>query len=66
MRSRFFNIAYISVHTPSEEKDDAVMDAFYEKLDNRYNQIPRNVTIILGDFSAKIGREELYKPIITD
>jgi hypothetical protein len=42
------------------------MDAFYEKLDNRYNQIPRNVTIILGDFSAKIGREELYKPIIID
>jgi hypothetical protein len=34
-------------------------------LENRYNQIPRNdVKIILGDFNAKVGREELYKPII--
>jgi exonuclease III len=55
----------LSVHAPSEEKDDAVKDAFYVKLGNMYNQTPRNdVRIILGDFNAKIDREELYKPVI--
>jgi hypothetical protein len=65
MRSIFFNISCISVHAPSEEKDEAVKDTFYENLENTYNQTPRNdVKIILGDFNAKISREELYKPII--
>jgi hypothetical protein len=62
--NRFVIISHVSVHAPGEEKDDAVKDAFYEKLENMYNQIPRNdVKTILGDFDAKIGREELYKPI---
>jgi exonuclease III len=48
-----------------KKKDAAVKDAFYEKLENMYNQTPRNDDkIILGDFNAKIGRDELYKPII--
>jgi hypothetical protein len=66
MRSRFFNIPYISVQAPSEEeeKEDTIKAALYEKLENTYNQIPRSdVKIILHDFNAKIGREEQYKSI---
>lgn len=34
-------------------------------LDNTLNEIPRGcVEIILGDFNAKSGREECFKPII--
>jgi exonuclease III len=61
----YFLIYTVHVNEPSEEKDAAVKDAFYEKLENTYNQTPRNdVKIIFGDFNAKIGRDELYKPII--
>jgi hypothetical protein len=64
MRGRFFNMPYINVHALSEEKEVIIKDTFFDKLENTYNQIPRSgIKIILGDFNAKIGREEQYKPI---
>ena len=49
-----------------EEKDDVdEKDNFYEELDQTYEECPkRDVKIILGDLNAKIGQEEVNRPII--
>jgi len=53
------------VHVPIEDKDENEKDDFYLLLDSTLCEIPRGcVQIILGDFKAKIGREECFKPII--
>ena len=65
IRGKFFNITLINAHAPTEDKDDDVKDAFYEKLQAVYNQAPeRDVKILLGDFNAKVGRETIYRPTI--
>ena len=58
MRGRFFNTSIICIHAPTEEKDESVKNTFYDLLDRTCQQIPKNdVTIIMGDMNAKIGRE---------
>jgi hypothetical protein len=52
------------VHAPTEEKtirDEKMVDAFYEYLNKAYNEAPvSDVKIILGDFNAKVGRENRF------
>jgi endonuclease/exonuclease/phosphatase family metal-dependent hydrolase len=53
------------VHIPTEDKDDDTKDSFYEKLEQVFDQFPRyHMEILLGDFNAKVGREDIFKPII--
>jgi hypothetical protein len=64
LRGLFFNYSLICVHAPTEEKDDD-KDNFYEDLDQIYEECPkRAVKIIIGDLNAKVGQEEIYRPII--
>jgi hypothetical protein len=52
------------VHAPTEDKDDDIKDSFYEELEQVFDQFPRyNMKILLGDFNAKGGRENIFKPI---
>jgi len=54
MRGRWFNIIVVNVHAPSEEKSDESKDRF-----------PKcHMKILLGDFNAKVGRENIFKPTI--
>ncbi|XP_025423466.1 craniofacial development protein 2-like [Sipha flava] len=63
--TKWFGVVFVNVHAPTEDKDDNEKDDFYSLLDNTLCEIPRGcVQIILGDFNAKIGREECFKPII--
>ncbi|KAI8430664.1 hypothetical protein MSG28_000861 [Choristoneura fumiferana] len=44
-----------------ELKDDEDKDRFYDELDLVYEQVPEyDARIIVGDFNAKIGREEAF------
>ncbi|KAL1395335.1 hypothetical protein pipiens_011328 [Culex pipiens pipiens] len=40
-------------------------EAFYAKLEQKFDSCPqRDVKIVIGDMDARIGREEMYKPVI--
>jgi hypothetical protein len=55
----------LNVHAPTEDKDDDTKDSFYEELEQVFNQFPRyHIKILLGDFNAKVGREDIFKPMI--
>jgi len=53
------------VHAPSEEKSDEAKDDFYEELEQVFDHFPKyHMKILLGDFNAKVGRENFFKPTI--
>jgi hypothetical protein len=44
-------------------KGDDVKDSFYEELGRFFDQFPRyEKKVILCDFNAKVGRENIFKP----
>jgi hypothetical protein len=44
---------------------DDVKDSFYEKLEDVFDKFPKyHITILLGAFNAKVGREDIFKPTI--
>jgi hypothetical protein len=53
------------VHAPSEEKCDESKDSFYEELEQVLDHFWKyHMKMLLGDFNAKVGRENIFKPII--
>jgi len=53
------------VHATTEEKSEELKDSFYEELEEVFDQFPKYyMKILLGDFNAKLGREDIFKPII--
>jgi hypothetical protein len=62
LRGRWYNIIVLNVRAPCEDKGDDVKDSFYEELGRVFNQFPRyDMKILLGDFNAKVGRENIFK-----
>jgi endonuclease/exonuclease/phosphatase family metal-dependent hydrolase len=42
-----------------------VKDSFYEELERVFDKFPKyRMKILLGDFNAKVGREDIFRPII--
>jgi endonuclease/exonuclease/phosphatase family metal-dependent hydrolase len=63
LKGRFGNITIISIHAPTEEKEENRKD-FYDKLDRICNNIPKyDQLIIMGDLNAKVGKEEYQKQV---
>jgi len=65
LRGRWYNVV-LNVHALSEEKRDDSKDSFDEELEQVFfYHFPKClVKIILGDFNAKVGRENIFKPTI--
>jgi exonuclease III len=64
LKGHWCYIIILNVHAPTEDKDD-IKDSFYEELEQVFDQFPRyHIKILLGDFNAKVGREDIFKPII--
>jgi hypothetical protein len=56
---------YFDVHAPTEDETDDVKDSFYEELECVLDKFPKDhMKILLGDFSAKVGRKNIFKPTI--
>jgi exonuclease III len=65
LKGRWCNIVVLNVHAPYEDKSDDIKDKFYEELTRVFDQLSRyDINISLGDFNAKVGREDIFKPTI--
>jgi hypothetical protein len=55
----------LNVHVPNADKDNDIRNSIYEEIEQVFDQFRRNHTkILVGDFNAKLGREDIFKPII--
>jgi hypothetical protein len=62
---KFYNITIISAYAPTEDKDMALKEQFYEELQKLQDKVPRNdLLIIAGDFNAEVGRESTYRDVV--
>jgi hypothetical protein len=51
-------------HT-TEDKSDDTKNVFYKELEHVFDKFLKyHINILLGDFSAKVAREDVFKPII--
>jgi exonuclease III len=65
LRGRWCNIIVLNVHAPCEDKGDDEKDNFYDELGCVFDQFARySMQILLGEFSVKVGRENIFKPTI--
>ena len=65
LRGRWLHIILVNVHAPSEEKSEELKDSFYEQLEEVFDHFQKyHMKILLGDYNAKVGREDMFKPII--
>jgi exonuclease III len=63
LRCRWCNIIVLNVHASTEDKIDHIKDRFYEELEQAFDKFPKYHTeILLGDFNAKVGRKDIFKP----
>jgi hypothetical protein len=65
LRGHWCHIIVLNIHAPTEDKTADVKDIFYEELDHVFYKVPKYcMKILLGDFNAKISREDIFKPTI--
>jgi len=63
LRGHWYNIV-VNVHVPSEEKSDDAKDSFCEELEQIFSPPKYHTKILFGDFNAKVGKENIFKPTI--
>jgi exonuclease III len=65
LRDRWCHNIVLNVHAPTEDKTDDVKDIFFEELERVFDKFPKyHMKILLGDFNAKVRREDIFKPTI--
>jgi hypothetical protein len=65
LRGSWFNILVLNVHALSDEKSDDLKESFNEKMEQHFCHFPKySMKILLGDFNAKVGRENIFKATI--
>jgi hypothetical protein len=67
LRGVWCDIIVLKVQVPIEDKTDDIKDRFYEELDHVFVIFPKNnIKVLLGDFIAKVGREDIFKRILNE
>jgi hypothetical protein len=55
----------VNVHASTENEIDHMKGSFYGEIKSVFDKFPKyGMKILLGDFNAKIGREDIFKPTI--
>jgi exonuclease III len=66
LRGHWCNIIVLNVHASLEDKIDDIKNRFYEKLEQVFGKLPKyHMKILLGDFNAKVGREDIFPSYFT-
>ena len=64
LKGRWLHIIVVIVHAASEDKSEELKDSFYEELEV-FDHFPKYyMKILLGEFKAKLGKDDIFKPII--
>jgi hypothetical protein len=51
----------LNVRTPTEDKTDDVKHSFYEEFERVFDKFSKfHIKIVLGDFNAKVGKEDIF------
>jgi exonuclease III len=59
LRGRWCHVIVLNVHAPTGDKTDDVKNSFHEELERVFDKFPKyHMKILLGDFNAKVGRED--------
>jgi hypothetical protein len=62
LRGRWCDITVLNIHAPTEDKINDLKVSFYEELECVVSQSCKyDMKILLGNFSAGIGREDSFK-----
>jgi hypothetical protein len=65
LREHWCYIIVLNVHATTENEIYDMKDSFYEELERVFDKFPKYcMKILLGDFSAEVDREHVYKPTI--
>ena len=65
LRGSWCNYIVLKVHSPREEKSGDSKNSFYKELQQVFDHFPKyHMKIILGDFNAKVKRENIFKPTV--
>jgi len=48
LKGKFRNVTIINVYAPTEDKEQAVKEEFYEKLEKTYNTIPKHDMVLIA------------------
>jgi len=61
IKGKLHNITFVNVYAPTEDTKDEIVDEFYETLLSVCDELPKHDAVItLGDFNAKLGKEQIY------
>jgi hypothetical protein len=54
----------LNIHAPTKDKIDDIKNRIYEELEHVSDKFPKHhMKILLWDFNAKVGREDILKPM---
>jgi exonuclease III len=59
VKGKFYNMTLINIYAPTEDKEEEIKKQFYKELQRTQDRVPKHeVTIILGDMNAKLGKKK--------
>jgi hypothetical protein len=64
LRGRRCDIIVLNVHAQTQDEIDDVKDRFNEELECEFDKFPKYLKKMSGNFNAKLGREDIFKPRI--
>jgi exonuclease III len=60
-----FDVIIINAYVPTEEKEEYLKNEFYDDLEKIIDTTTNScIKILIGDFNAKIWKEDMYRPTI--